>query len=191
MPSWGCLPNARDTGTSSAAAFEALAGGEENWDLKPAQVYATLDRMERAGLVAESAIEQDGGPEKRIYEITPAGGMFLQEWFTQASSPEHQRDEFFLKLMVALVSGATDPYRLINMQRTFLYRQLHAITSQRTRSDPNREMAKILLLEKAAMHLEADLRWLDITEVRLDAIKRQPLPEPGARPRGRPKKAQP
>jgi len=44
------------------------------------------------------------------------------------------------------------------------------------------------LLDKAAMHLEADLRWLDMIEGRLDEIKRQPLPEPESKPRGRPRK---
>jgi DNA-binding PadR family transcriptional regulator len=170
------------------AAFEALAGGEENWDVKPAQVYTTLVRMEQAGLVVEQGVEQDGGPEKRIYAITPEGLKTLDEWFAEGCSPEHQRDEFFLKLMVALISGAIDPYRLINTQRMFLYRELHNITAQRTRTDATRELAKHLLLDKAAMHLEADLRWLDMTEGRLDEIKRQPLPEPEARPRGRPKK---
>jgi DNA-binding PadR family transcriptional regulator len=170
------------------AAFQALAGGEENWDVKPAQVYTTLVRMEQAGLVIEQGIEQDGGPEKRIYAITPEGLKTLDEWFAEGSSSEHQRDEFFLKLMVALISGAVDPNRLINTQRMFLYRALHGITAQRTQTDPKRELAKHLLLDKAAMHLEADLRWLDMTEGRLDEIKRQPLPEPEARPRGRPKK---
>jgi DNA-binding PadR family transcriptional regulator len=184
----GLLAQRPRHGYELRAAFEALAGGEENWNLKPAQVYTTLVRMEQAGLVAERAIEQDGGPEKRIYAITPDGLKSLEEWFNEGSSPEHQRDEFFLKLMVALISGATDAYRVINVQRIFLYRQLHAITGQRTRTDPTRELAKILLLDKAAMRLEADLRWLDMTEARLDEIKRQPLPEPDARPRGRPKK---
>jgi ABC-type glutathione transport system ATPase component len=46
-----------------------------------------------------------------------------------------------------------------------------------------------LLLDKSIMHLEADLRWLDITEMRLDEVKRQPLPEPEVRPRGRPKES--
>jgi hypothetical protein len=47
----------------------------------------------------------------------------------------------------------------------------------------------ILLLDQVVMHLEADLRWLDIVEQRLDDIRRQPSPEPEVRPRGRPRKA--
>ena len=42
------------------AVFEAMAGGEENWDVKPAQVYTTLTRMEKSGLVVEQSVEQDG-----------------------------------------------------------------------------------------------------------------------------------
>ena len=99
-------------------------------------------------------------------------------------APEHQRDEFFLKLMVGLASGVADPSQLIQTQRAQLYQELHALMAQRSRADPRRELAKILLLDKAAAHLEADLRWLDITESRLDEIKRQPLPEPETKTRG-------
>ena len=90
--------------------------------------------------------------------------------------------------MIGLVSGVADPYKLIQTQRTHLYRDLHAITTQRSRADPQKELANILLLDKVVMHLEADLRWLDMIEARLDEIRRQPLPEPETRPRGRPKK---
>jgi hypothetical protein len=69
-----------------------------------------------------------------------------------------------------------------------LFQELHDITEHRSYADPNRELAMILLLDKAVMHLEADLRWLDMIEARLDEIKRQPLPEPESKPRGRPKK---
>lgn len=171
------------------AAFEAVVGGEDNWDVKPAQVYTTLTRMEKSGLVAEQAVEQDGGPEKRIYAITAEGYRALKDWLEQATASEHQRDEFFLKLMLALVSGAADPYGLIKAQRAELYRELHAVTMRRERVDPAKELARILLLDKAAMQLDADLRWLDMTEGRLDDILHQPLPEPEARPRGRPRKA--
>ena len=156
--------------------------------MKPAQVYTTLTRLEKSGLVTEQAVEQDAGPEKRIYAITLAGQSALEEWFAEGAPPEHQRDPFFLKLMLALVSGAADPYRVINTQRTLLYRELHALTNQRSRVDPKRQMARLLLLDKAATQLEADLRWLEMTEVHLDEIRRQPLPVPEARQRGRPKR---
>lgn len=170
------------------AAFHALVGGKENWDVKPAQIYTTLTRLEQGGFVAEDSIEQDAGPEKRIYAITLAGRKILTEWFACGIEPEHQHDEFFLKLMIGLVSSAADPYRLIQTQRTYLFQELHDITEHRSYADPNRELAMILLLDKAVMHLEADLRWLDMIEARLDEIKRQPLPEPESKPRGRPKK---
>jgi DNA-binding PadR family transcriptional regulator len=170
------------------AAFQALVGGEENWNVKPAQIYTTLTRLEQGGFVAEDSIEQDAGPEKRIYAITSTGRKVLAEWFACGIDPGHQHDEFFLKLMIGLVSGAADPYRLIHTQRTHLFQKLHDITEQRSHVDPSRELAMILLLDKAVMHLEADLRWLDMIEARLDEIKRQPLPEPESKPRGRPRK---
>jgi DNA-binding PadR family transcriptional regulator len=184
----GLLAQRPRHGYELRAAFEAVVGGEENWDVKPAQIYATLARLEQGGLVVENAIAQDGGPEKRIYAITSAGKKSLREWFSTGIEQEHQRDEFFIKLMIGLVSGIANPYELIQKQRSHLYQELHDITAQRTRADPKKELARILLLDKAVMRLEADLRWLDMTEARLDEIRRQPLPEPEAKPRGRPRK---
>lgn len=170
------------------AVFSAVVGGE-SWDLKPAQVYTTLIRLEEAGLVETTSDLGEGDePERRVYAVTEAGHEVLQEWFTSGSAPEHQRDEFFVKVMVALVSGEADPWRLIQTQRAHIFRELHAITQQRDSHDPRAEMAQILLMDKVIMHLEADLRWLDIVEGRIEHIKRQPLPEPEIRRRGRPRK---
>lgn len=184
----GLLAQRPRHGYELRAAFEAIAGGEENWEVKPAQIYTTLIRMENSGLVTEQAVEQDAGPEKRVYAITTDGYKTLAEWFDEGTTPEHQRDEFFVKLMLALVSGVADPNQVIHTQRTHLFLDLHALTEQRTRMDPSKDLARILLLDKAAMHVEADLRWLDMTEARLGEIKRQPLPEPETKPRGRPRK---
>jgi DNA-binding PadR family transcriptional regulator len=169
-------------------AFTAVAGGEENWALKPAQVYTTLSRLEEAGLVTCRGVEQGGGPEKRIYALTPAGHAELAAWLTAPVLPEHRRDEFFLKVMVALATGEAQPQRIIYQQRGALYQELHNLTEDRAGCDPRSELAHILLLDQAVMHVEADLRWLDMVEARLDEISRQPLPEPEPRPRGRPKK---
>jgi DNA-binding PadR family transcriptional regulator len=174
-------------------AFIALAGGERIWELNAAQVYTTLNRLEQAGLVAalpepDGANGQTRAVDRQMFAITPAGQAELQSWLAEPVEFQHQRDEFFLKLMIGLATGAVDPYQLIYTQRTSLYRQLHAVTAQRDEEDPHTGLAYILLLERSNMHLEADLRWLDMIEARLDEIRSQPVPEPTLRRRGRPKK---
>jgi DNA-binding PadR family transcriptional regulator len=170
------------------AAFEAVVGGE-NWDVKPAQVYTTLERLEESGLVeTKSDLGEGREPARRIYAITRDGRSALKEWFGEGVATEHQRDEFYVKLMVAIASAEADPARIVQTQRSYLYQELHDATAQRDRLSPRAEMAQILLLDKTIMHLEADLRWLDMIEMRLDAIKDQSVPEPEIRPRGRPKK---
>lgn len=184
----GLLAQQPRHGYELRAAFEALIGGDEIWSVKPAQIYTTLARLEEAGLVHQDCVEQDGGPEKRIYSLTPGGRRELVEWFGTGIAAEHQRDEFFVKLMVSLYNDEIDPYQVIRAQRNRLYQDLHALTTRRNQIDARRELAQIFLLDKSIMHLEADLRWLDLLEARLDDIRRQPLPQPQVKPRGRPKK---
>jgi DNA-binding PadR family transcriptional regulator len=170
------------------AAFSAVVG-EETWDVKPAQVYTTLERLEESGLVqTKSDLGEGREPDRRIYAITQDGRDALKGWFDEGVPTEHQRDEFFVKLMIGLVSGEADPARIIQTQRSRLYQELHDATTHRDTYDPQMEMAQILLIDKTIMHLEADLRWLDMIEMRLEAIKGQPFPEPEIRRRGRPKK---
>lgn len=189
----GLLAQRPRHGYDLRAAFEALVGGEEFWDVKPAQIYTTLSRLEEAGLIRQEQVEQDSGPEKRIYALTQAGQAELAAWYANGVESEHQRDEFYVKLMLSLAAedaeeGNIDPYRVIQSQRSLLYQELHDLTARRNRADPKTELAQIFLLDKTIMHVEADLRWLDMIESRLDEVKRQPMPEPEVRPRGRPKK---
>lgn len=185
----GLLAKKPRHGYELRAAFEAVVGGDANWEVKPAQIYTTLERLEEASLVERlSDLGEGDEPSRRVYAVTGSGHTALAEWFANGVTPEHQRDEFFVKLMVGLTSGEADPARLIQTQRAHLYQELHAATTLRDTYDPKKAMAQILLLDKAIMHLEADLRWLDITEMRLEEVKGQPLPEPEIRPRGRPKK---
>ncbi len=170
------------------AAFEALVGGEAIWEVKPAQIYTTLSRREEGGLVLQEGVEQEGGPEKRIYGLTTQGRAELEAWFGTGVAGEHERDEFFVKLMLSLATDGADPYRVIQAQRGRLYQDLHDHTTRRNQADPRTELAHIFLMDKTIMHLEADLRWLDLVEARLDDIRRQPMPQPKLRPRGRPKK---
>jgi DNA-binding PadR family transcriptional regulator len=184
----GLLAQGPSHGYELRAAFEAVVGGEENWEVKPGQIYTTLARLKEAGLIGQRSVEKEGGPEKRIYAITKEGRKELRAWLSAGTGREHQRDEFFLKLMLGLATGEADPRMMIQTQRTELYHSLHAVTTQRQRTDPTTQLAHVLLLDKAVMHLEADLRWLDMIEARLDEVRKQPLPQPGPRPRGRPRK---
>jgi len=189
----GLLAQRPRHGYDLRAAFEALVGGEEFWDVKPAQVYTTLSRLAESGLIRQEQVEQDSGPEKRIYALTEAGQAELKAWFASGVESEHHRDEFYVKLMLSLAADdagevGKGPYRVIHAQRSRLYQELHDLTTRRTRADPKTELAQIFLLDKTIMHVEADLRWLDMIEARLDEVKRQPMPEPEVRPRGRPKK---
>jgi DNA-binding PadR family transcriptional regulator len=173
------------------SAFSMVVGGAA-WDVKPAQIYTTLERLEESGLVeTKSDLGEGREPDRRIYAITKDGREALKNWFDEGVATEHQRDEFYVKLMTGLVSGEADPERIIQTQRARLFQELHDATAQRDKYDPLIEMAQILLVDKAIMHLEADLRWLDMIEMRLEAIKDQPIPEPEIRKRGRPKKIDP
>jgi DNA-binding PadR family transcriptional regulator len=164
-------------------------GGEENWDVKPAQIYSTLARLQESGQIVENFDGADGeDADRRIYAITEQGRSDLSAWFNTPVTREHQRDEVFAKLMLAIATEVAKPRQVLQIQRAKLYQDLHALTAQRGKVDPKTDLAHILLLDSAVMHIEADLRWLDIVDARLDEIKRQPLPEPEMRPRGRPKK---
>jgi DNA-binding PadR family transcriptional regulator len=170
-------------------AFEALVGGKEIWDVKPAQVYTTLGRLEEGGLVRHAAEDGGQGPEKRVYHITPAGEAELASWFSEGVREERQRDEFFVKLMLSMGAEGARPAQVIRAQRGTLFQELHDLTARRNAADPRTELATIILLDKTLMHVEADLRWLDMVEARLDEMGRQKPASPAARPRGRPRKA--
>ncbi|OGO11265.1 MAG: PadR family transcriptional regulator [Chloroflexi bacterium RBG_13_66_10] len=184
----GLLLQSPRHGYELRTAFEAVMGGEANWGIKPAQVYTTLSRLEESGLVEVEGVQKRAGPEKRIYAVTPAGREAFRSWLASPVRAGHQRDEFFLKLMLTLATGEAEPQKVIYTQRAGLYQELHDLTEQRDQADPKRELAQILLLDQAIMHLEADLRWLEVIEARLNEVARQPIPEPEARPRGRPPK---
>jgi len=184
----GLLAQKPRHGYELRSAFEAVVG-DVAWEVKPAQIYATLERLEESGLVErESDLGEGEEPARRIYSLTPEGEVTLREWLASGVPAERQRDEFYVKLMVALVSDEADPLRLVQTQRANLFHQLHDATARRDRLDSRIEIAQILFLDKVIMHLEADLRWLDMIEARLEAIKGQPFPQPEIRPRGRPRK---
>jgi DNA-binding PadR family transcriptional regulator len=163
----GLLASEPRYGYELRASFMALAGGSQNWEVKPAQIYTTLNRLVEAGLITRSMPDGADADEKVVFQIAPAGQQELEKWLGEGSLSDPQQDPFFLKLMLSL--------ELPDL-----------VTTLRGDLDPRSELARILLMDKAIMHLEADLRWLDMIEARLDEVKKQPVPRPELRPRGRP-----
>lgn len=182
----GLLAKEPRYGYELRASFMALAGGQEAWEVKPAQIYTTLNRMVESGLVSKNSLEGESADEKVKFTLTPAGQAELDKWLGEGSLSDPQQDAFFLKLMLSLELPSIDAARLIQTQRSALYQELHRITTLRATLDSRTELARILLMDKAIMHLEADLRWLDMIEGRLDEVKQQPVPHAELRPRGRP-----
>jgi DNA-binding PadR family transcriptional regulator len=180
----GLLAQKPRYGYELCAGFTALVGGKENWDVKPPQIYTTLARMVESGLVTFS--NSNGQQSKGEYTITPSGHDELMNWFRASDIEEPHQDPFYLKLMLSLELDEVDASRLIVIQRAALYQELHRITEQRQALDPQNQLAQMLLMDTSAMHLEADLRWLDMIESRLDEVQQQPSPKPALRPRGRP-----
>lgn len=166
--------------------FTALVGGKKNWAVKKPQIYTTLNRLLKSGLILEESVEKDGGPEKTIYRITSLGEEALTDWLSQSTPSEHQKDEFYLKLMITLATSYVDPYDLLYKQRASLFKELHRINVDKLELDKNKELALLLLMEQTSMRIEADLRWLDMVEARLDDIRSQPMPRPEVKHRGRP-----
>jgi DNA-binding PadR family transcriptional regulator len=145
-------------------AFENLLGG--TWPLNIGQIYTTLARLERDGLVESETIPQDLLPDRKVYTITPAGQEELEIWLTEPASENIRlKNEFFIKLLVHRLVGSDDFNTLIWKQRQTNMQILAELTS--LRSEPSLEPVTNLLIEGAILQVEADLKWLDLCEQRL------------------------
>jgi DNA-binding PadR family transcriptional regulator len=130
------------------------------------QVYATLGRLQRDGRVEVRGIEPGAGPARKRYAITADGVTALDKWLTQPEPPEpHLQSILFAKVVLALLSGRPAE-RFLDAQRAAHLSRMRELTTQR-RSDG---LGQALLADYALFHLEADLRWIDVTESRLDQL---------------------
>ena len=121
------------------------------------QIYVTLGRLEKDGLVRSQDVEQASRPNKRVYELTPAGQDALTAWVDEQSDGPKLRDDFFVKLALAPSSGAVDRMTLINRQRRHLLNQMRGLSDL---AGAGNKIAD-LLVEGARLHLQADLDWLE------------------------------
>ncbi|WP_344447497.1 PadR family transcriptional regulator, partial [Kitasatospora nipponensis] len=122
------------------------------------QVYSTLSRLLKSGLVEVEGVEPGDGPERKRYAITEAGVTDVGEWLARAESPEpYLQNTLYAKVVLALLTDRPAA-EVLDLQRTEHLRQMRALTRRKEDGD----LADQLICDHALFHLEADLRWLEL-----------------------------
>lgn len=133
------------------------------------QVYQTLSRMARDGLITSVGEETGGGPSRKRYQVTGAGRERLIEWMYTPEVPnESLKSDLFAKTVVALLVDQ-DADRLLDIQRARHMQRMRELTRLKQQAD----LMHILLYDHALFHIEADLRWIDMTSARLNQLKQE------------------
>ena len=133
--------------------------------LNRGQIYMTLGRLERDGLVTAEAVAGDSRG-KRVYQLTESGRTELTDWIGRPIPAERFKDQFFMKFVVVAAAGLSTPRRLIGLQRREYLRTLRELDTRLDAGDQT--LASELLVEGAVLHLKADLEWLDLIEQRME-----------------------
>lgn len=144
---------------------EFEAGTGEVWPLNVGQVYTTLQRLERDGLV-ESAGSANEGPQKS-YHLTPEGSDELDAWLrTPADTGEPPRDQLVIKVLVALRVPGIDVHDVIQVHRRHVIEAMQRYT--RLKGDmADDDVALAVVVDAQIFRLESVVRWLDAADTRL------------------------
>ena len=150
--------------------FESRTG--EVWPLNVGQVYTTLQRLERDGLVEATG---EGERSQKRYRITSAGASELSQWL--GNPPDlvpPPRDELVIKVLVALQVPGIDVHELLQVHRRHVIETMQRYTQVKAAADED-DVPLALVVDAELFRLEAIVRWLDAADVRL---KRLPSPTP-------------
>ncbi|MFC6507563.1 PadR family transcriptional regulator [Promicromonospora citrea] len=129
------------------------------------QVYSTLARLLRNGFV-EVESEPGAGPERKRYAITEAGVADVASWLAQPEKPEpYLQSTLYTKVVLALLTG-NDATTVLDTQRAEHLRLMRELTRRKETGD----LADQLVCDHALFHLEADLRWLELTAARVQQL---------------------
>ncbi len=151
------------------AEFEAVTGS--TWPLNVGQVYSTLSRLERDGLVVRIGADDEG---RFIYRITGTGLAEVDKWYATPIGPANRsRDELAIKLALAITGPGVDVKSIVQAQRTATLLTLRDLDRQRAAAR-DKDTAWHLVLEAMVFQAEAELRWLDHCESQLAEISASP-----------------
>ncbi len=136
------------------------------WPLNVGQVYTTLGRLERDGLVVRG---EDADAAQAVYALTPAGHADVERWFaTPVGDGARPRDELAIKLAMAVTVPGIDVGRVVQTQRTHTVRRLQEYTRLKAGvAEGPEDLAWSLVLESLIFDAEAEVRWLDHCEARV------------------------
>lgn len=130
------------------------------------QVYATLSRLARDGKAISGEAEPGAGPDRKRYTITDAGRREVERWLAEPLAAEpHLQTDLFVKVVLSLMLGRpAEEY--LDAQRAAHLRRMRELTELKQGDD----LVDALLADHGLFHLEADLRWIDLTAARLAAL---------------------
>lgn len=131
------------------------------WPLNTGQVYTTLDRLERDGLVETPGHDNK---DRKLYQVTDLGKEDLWLWLNEPVERSLLKDEFYFKYLCASHVDYEDKIVMIRAQKQTLMKDVLHLThlKKQMRKSGNRTMN--MLMEGALLHLEADIKWLDMIE---------------------------
>jgi DNA-binding PadR family transcriptional regulator len=138
------------------------------WALNYGQVYSTLERLVRDGMVVQSETVASGdAPDRKLYTITPAGRAELRNWFlTPADGAETGRDELYAKILLSFTSDVPAA-EVFQAQRRGQLRRIALLTELKERLDPQLELAEILQADLSIAKTDAAIKWLGTAEAKL------------------------
>jgi DNA-binding PadR family transcriptional regulator len=145
------------------SSFEATTAGA--WPLNVGQVYTTLARLERDGLVAPKGT---GAGARQTWRITKDGREALTAWYgAPVREDPPPRDELAIKVLLAVAAEDVDVAEILQSQRVATMERLQELTRHKRQADPEEELPWILLLDALILKAEAEIKWLDLCEERL------------------------
>jgi DNA-binding PadR family transcriptional regulator len=147
--------------------YDFLYGKEK--PLAFGQVYSTLARLLRDKKITADVTEQVAGPERKLYAITAIGRKDLEAWLaTPEELHPNTQTVLFVKVVTSILLDK-DPDVYLDAQRTAHIDRMRQLTEVRRKGD----LAQSLRADYTIFHLEADLRWIDITTARLQNLKEE------------------
>jgi DNA-binding PadR family transcriptional regulator len=156
--------------------FESKTG--EVWPLNVGQVYTTLQRLERDGLVESDDPDPEGDGPQKGFRITPAGGQELAEWLhTPPGTVAPPRDELVIKVLVAISVPEVDVHELIQVHRRHLVELMQHYTYVKAEA-AEYDVGLALVVDAELFRLDGIARWLDAVEGRLARLPGGEPPSP-------------